>query len=102
VRRIAKVQVAANCSILFISSSEENQLDSVLQMAQRFDLLTVSDIPHFAERGGMIGFVTHADRIRFEVNRPVAERSHLILSSELLRVALRVIDKNETRIGVQN
>jgi dihydroxyacid dehydratase/phosphogluconate dehydratase len=56
-------------------------------------LLTVSDIPHFAERGGVIGLVSQEDRIRFEVNRSTAEESHLLLSSELLKVAVRVIER---------
>jgi hypothetical protein len=91
VRRVAKPQDAAPCSILFVSSSEEGRLGSVLASAQPLSVLTVSDVPHFAEKGGMIGFVTQEDRIRFEVNRKAAEESHLELSSELLKVAVKVI-----------
>lgn len=91
VRRVAKVQDAAPCSILFVSSSEEGRLGSVLASAQPLSMLTISDMPHFAEKGGMIGFVKQEDRIRFEVNRKAAEQSHLVLSSELLKVAVKVI-----------
>ena len=91
VRRVAKVQDAGSCSILFVSSSEERPLSSVLTSAQPLSVLTVSDMPHFAEKGGMIGFVKQEDRIRFEVNRKAAEQSHLVLSSELLKVAVRVL-----------
>jgi uncharacterized protein DUF4154 len=90
VRRIAKVQDAGSCSILFVSSSEEGRLGSVLNSAQASSVLTISDMPHFAEKGGVIGFVKQADRIRFEVNRKAAEQSHLVLSSELLKVAVKV------------
>ena len=95
VKRISRVQDSADCSILFISSSEEDHLGSILAAAQRFGLLTVSDVPHFAERGGVIGFVMQQDRIRFEVNRGAAEESHLLLSSELLKVASKVIEKTK-------
>jgi hypothetical protein len=91
VRRVAKVQDATPCSILFVSSSEEGRLGSVLTFVQSLSVLTVSDMPHFAEKGGMIGFVMQEERIRFEVNLGAAERSHLALSSELLKVATRVI-----------
>lgn len=93
VKRFARVQDAASCSILFISSSEESQLGSILVVAKRFRVLTVSDIPRFAERGGVIGFVLQQDKIRFEVNRSAAEQAHLTLSSELLKVASRLYNK---------
>ncbi len=83
----------APCSILFVSVSEEARLAPLLAAAQRQGMLTVSDIPHFAERGGIIGLVMQENRIRFEVNRGAAEQSHVALSSELLKVAVRVIDK---------
>jgi len=91
VQRMTRIQDASGCSILFISSSEESRLAAILPEAQRLHALTVSDIPHFAERGGTIGLVNHQDRIRFEVNRTMAEQCHLQLSSELLKVAIRVI-----------
>lgn len=93
VQRIHRVQDAVGCNILFISSSEESRLTTILGEAGRMRLLTVSDIPHFAERGGVIGLVNQEGRIRFEVNRSTAEENHLALSSELLRVAIRVIEK---------
>ena len=66
---------------------------TVLASAKRLPVLTVSDIPRFAERGGMIGLVNQADRIRFEVNVAPVEDSGLTVSSELLKVAWRVIRK---------
>jgi hypothetical protein len=93
VRRISNIQEVAHCRILFVSSSEERRLGAILSAAQRLEVLTVSDITRFAERGGAIGFVNQEERVRFEVNRAAAERSHLSLSSELLKVATRVIDK---------
>jgi hypothetical protein len=95
IRRFDKMQDAAGCNVLYVSSSEESRLPAILAESQRLRLLTVSDILHFAERGGAIGLVTQQDRVRFEVNRSTAERSHLVLSSELLKVAIRVIQKQD-------
>jgi hypothetical protein len=92
IQRIAKFQEASTCNILFISSSEEGHLGSILIAAQKMNLLTVSDMKRFAERGGTIGLVTQQDKIRFEVNRKAAEQCHLIVSSELLKVAVRVVE----------
>ncbi len=77
-----------------MSQSEEARLTAILAGAKRLQALTVSDIPHFAERGGMIGLVNQADRIRFEVNVAPLENAGLTVSSELLKVALRVIRKS--------
>jgi hypothetical protein len=93
VKRLAGVAEASACNILFISSSEEPRLKSILAATQQLSILTVSDIPHFAERGGVIGFVWKEGKIRFEVNLGAAELSHLAFSSELLKVASRVIGK---------
>jgi dihydroxyacid dehydratase/phosphogluconate dehydratase len=68
-------------------------LSEIFSVTQRLNVLTVSDLPHFAERGGMIGLVRQQDRIRFEVNRTAAEKANLVLSSELLKLATKVIEK---------
>ena len=93
VRRIPSAEAAADCRILFISSSEDRRLAPILAAAEHFEILTVSDMTEFVERGGAIGFVMQGDRIRFEVNQRAAERAHLKMSSELLKIAVRVIDK---------
>ena len=91
IRRISRIGEGRACNIAFISSSEESRLPGIIEEAARMHVLTVSDIPHFAERGGTIGLVNLDDRIRFEVNRTRAAQSHLGLSSELLKVAVKVI-----------
>jgi hypothetical protein len=85
------MQDGAGCNILFISASEAGRLPGILPEARRMHVLTVSDLPHFVERGGTIGLVEEEGRIRFEVNRNAADQSHLGLSSELLKVAVKVI-----------
>ena len=90
INRIAKPQEAVSCHILFISSSEESQLKEILATLDKTSVLTVSDISQFTRRGGMIQFVVEANKVRFEVNVTSAERAGLILSSQLLKVAINV------------
>jgi hypothetical protein len=45
----------------------------------------------FLKRGGMIQFVIEEDHVRFAVNLEAVGRTHLVLSSELLRVASWVV-----------
>jgi hypothetical protein len=93
VQRLVNMQHAETCSILFVSSSEESHLPAIVAPAKTLSLLTVSDMKGFAERGGIIQLVRQQDRIRFEVNLAAAQESHLTLSSELLKVAVRVVQK---------
>lgn len=90
-RRLASIQDGADCQIIFISASEDSRLKTILVGASRLSALTVSDIPHFAERGGMIELLTQDERIRFAVNLSTTEEAGLALSSDLLKVATRVI-----------
>ncbi|MGA8030328.1 MAG: YfiR family protein [Bryobacteraceae bacterium] len=89
-KRISVPQEIANCQILFISSSEESQLRTILDAVDKAAILTVSDMPQFSERGGMIHFVREGNRVRFEVNLTATQNCGLTLSSELLKVAATV------------
>ena len=90
IKRIARPNDAASCRIVFISSSEESRLKEILTVLSKTSVLTVSDMPRFTERGGMVEFVVDSSRVRFQVNLSTAERAGLTLSSQLLKVAIRV------------
>lgn len=89
-KRIAHPQDATGCSILYISSSESTRLSKILLAIQEAPVLTVSDIPDFVQQGGMIQFVLREGRVRFAVNLTPTQRNGLLLSSELLKVAVQV------------
>ena len=88
--RVSSTREAAQCRILYISNSEESRLHGILSELAKAPVLTVSDIPHFSDRGGMIEFTLQNGRMRFDVNVTSAERAGLILSSQLLKVAASV------------
>lgn len=90
-RRIARAQDAAGCRVVFVAASESPHLGSDLAVLSKLHVLTVSDNPHFLERGGMIQFIFEGDRVRFAVNLTAAQEAGLTLSSELLKVATRVV-----------
>ena len=90
IRRIARPQDAADCRILFVSSTEEHHLKEILAAIEQASVLTVSDIPGFSCRGGIIQFIAEGGRVRFEINLASAESARLVLSSELLKVAATV------------
>lgn len=89
-RRIPTPHDALNCRVLFISSSENSHLKQILAALHDASVLTVSDLPQFIQRGGMVQFIPEGNRIRFEVNLATAEHAGLTLSSDLLKVAMSV------------
>lgn len=89
-RRVAKPQDALDCHVLYISSSEDGRLKEILAGMEKAGVLTVSDIPQFSQRGGMIQFLLVGNKLRFEVNLTNAQTAGLTLSSDLLKVAVTV------------
>jgi len=89
-KRISRPQDAVDCRILFISSSEVSQWKEILTALRPLSILTVSDMPQFARRGGIIQFLLDGNRVRFDINLAATERVGLNLSSELLKLAVTV------------
>ncbi|MEN9847930.1 MAG: hypothetical protein RL368_670 [Pseudomonadota bacterium] len=78
-----------NCDIAFISESKRSELSQVLHSTHH--LLTVSDIPDFAEKGGMIEFTKVEGKLRFVINRNAAVRAGIKISSQLLKLAHKIL-----------
>lgn len=92
VKRARKLAELEGCQIVFISASESGRLAEVILELTGKGVLTVADEPGFAARGGMIGFIKDAGKIRFEINPGAAERAGLKLSSKLVQVGKRVTE----------
>ena len=91
VARVSEINDASQCHVLFISGSERRELPRLLPALAGMSILTVGEMASFAQSGGMIGFTTEQDRVRFEINNEAAERAGLRISSQLLKLATRVI-----------
>jgi hypothetical protein len=90
VLRVGDAYGAKDCDIVFLSLDEGDGIPLDLDAIGKSDVLTVSDAPDFLKYGGMIQFVNEDNRVRFEVNLDAVNRTHIVLSSELLRVASSV------------
>jgi hypothetical protein len=91
IRRISTVEESGSCHTLFIGASEGARLGRILDSLGERPVLTVSDAPGFAERGGMIGFFLDDNRVRFTVNLAATQEAGLRMNSELLRVAASIL-----------
>jgi hypothetical protein len=87
VRHVRTADDARKCHVLYLAGSEKRRADAVIESIHDASTLTVSDIEHFAERGGHINLVLEDQRIHVFVNPASAEESHLKISAKLLSLA---------------
>jgi hypothetical protein len=93
ITHLSDISAGKSCAIVFISAAESSRIREDLAILGNADVLTVSDAPDFLEHGGMVQFVLISNHVRFAVSLDAVSRTHLVLSSELLRVASSVIGK---------
>jgi len=92
VKRLTDLSAASECQVLFIGASEKPRLPEITAQVGSRPVLTVSEVEGFAQRGGMVNLVAGQNRIVMEINREVAGRAGLGISSQLLKLA-RVLPK---------
>jgi hypothetical protein len=81
---------ARSCQIAYVSDSEGARMDKDLEELRGADVLTVGNSSTFLAQGGMIQFILLSDHVRFAVNLDAVKKTHLVLSSELLKVAYSI------------
>jgi hypothetical protein len=86
------VEELRNCYLLFICSSEKNNLVDILNLVRNHGVLTVGETPGMLEVNGIINFLLEENKVRFEINLNNARESELVIRSQLLRLAKNVIE----------
>jgi hypothetical protein len=79
-----------NCHVAFISGSETQRLSAILSSLQGFPVLTISDIPGFSSRGGMVTLIKSGDHLQFEINQEAIKATGLTMSSKIVELATLV------------
>ncbi len=80
-----------NCDVIFVDSRDRRSISLLLARVRDLPVLTIGEIPGFADYGGIINIFRSGDKFRFEVSLKAAKRTNLVISSRLLRLA-KVID----------
>lgn len=98
VERLALIdETAGHCDLMFISRSEADKISDLLAELESQPVLTISDLPRFAERGGIVELQNRDNRVGFEINVAAYKRAGLVISSQLLQLATLVDDASERR-----
>jgi hypothetical protein len=88
VRRLAELDPAASCHILFIGGGDPAVTDGALEAMKGRAVVTVTDTD--AEPRGVISFAVVGNRVRFDVDDSLAAQGGLVVSSKLLGLARSV------------
>jgi hypothetical protein len=82
---------AVRCHIAFFASSGGPALPRMLTSLGGRGILTVGETEDFTRAGGVIAMRVEESKVRFDVNVDAAQRAGLRVSSQLLKLASRVI-----------
>ena len=93
-RFLKTVKQTRDCHLLYISLSESDHESDILTSVSKSPVLTVSSLPDFVERGGVIEFVRAGNHVRFSINHEACKRQGLACSAKLLEVAVEVMDSD--------
>jgi hypothetical protein len=84
------LQRLPQCHLLYVSSSEKNDLAVFLSRIGQNSMVTVSDIPGFVAAGGSIEFVIKDDRLSFVINNADLKKRGIQASAAMLDLAVSV------------
>jgi hypothetical protein len=79
------------CQVLFLGAADRKLFPATLVGLKGRPVLTVGETEHFVLDGGMIGFLTEENKIRFAINLQAAGKARLKISSRLLSLAKSVV-----------
>lgn len=91
VQRINELNRLADCQIIFIARSANDELPQLLNTVKGKPVLTVADTPGAASLGVILNMGTYGNRVTFEANLASARSNGLRLSSKLLKLATQVL-----------
>jgi hypothetical protein len=84
--RYANLEEVKDCQILYVSKSETQRLDDVIDSLKKQHTLTVGESDLFSKHGGMISMVVKNGKVRIQINPKAAENAGITVSSKLLRI----------------
>ena len=100
-KRFVSPDEMEDCHILFISSSEKDNLEKILKRVKFKATLIVGDTPGFEKKGVGINFFFKKDKIWFECNLDALSKANLKVSSHMLALG-RTIKGEKTFLAVNS
>lgn len=87
ITHINKVENTTGCSVVIIHRDQEKNLSALLQFLQNKNVLTISDIAQFAQRGGMVEMSKEDEKINLYINKNAVNHAGLNIQEPMLKLA---------------
>jgi hypothetical protein len=95
------IKALRKCHLLFVCKAEDEHLKEITEAVKDCNVLTIGETENFLDAGGIIRFIKEGEKVAFGVNLIAAKKAGIQVSSQVLRLAKRVIteetadDKNK-------
>jgi hypothetical protein len=86
-RSIKAVTSDSGCHVLYVGDSNRERVTEILDAVRGMGVLTVTDLPNVS---AVINFVIKENNVRFEIDEQAAFDHGLVISSQLLGLAVSV------------
>jgi hypothetical protein len=90
IKQIENIDDVDQCHLIYIDKSKREILNRLFIKVKDKPILTVSDISGFYDEGGMIEIKVKDNRLRFLINLVPVNKSKIVLSSQMLKLAIEV------------
>jgi hypothetical protein len=91
IKSIGKPEDAANCQLLYISSSKSSQIKQLKEQMKDKPILFVGEREGLAKKGAALSFVTmEDDELKFDINKKEIETHQLKIASSLISLGILV------------
>ncbi len=84
-----------NCHLLYLGTTNSKIINKALQSLANDPVVIVSDAENFAQHKGIIQLIAVRGRLRFIINQEAAQAKELKINSQLLRLAIEVIEAKQ-------
>lgn len=87
IRQLQKIEETANCNVVIIHRDQAPVLSKLLRYLNDKNILTVSDIEHFAQNGGMVELAKEGEKISLHINTNAIGNARLNIQGPMLKLA---------------
>jgi hypothetical protein len=92
----AYIQGLRTSHMVYIVGDLKEDVTPLMTALRPAGVLVLGESDGFADQGGMFDFLPQQEKIRFEVNLTAIHAANIQISSKVLRLASRIIGKEET------
>ncbi len=98
IKRFSKVVDIKKTQVLFVSRSlTQAEVDQVISRGHKDSILIIGEKDKFVDQSGMISLLIRKNKLKFEVNTGSIKKAKLKVSSQILKMASRVVKKSKKK-----